>query len=672
MGKGDFAGPAARAAAAAFAKTGDVEGALKPARPAGRRDMDFMFSGMVAAGLVRAGELAHALALAQGLPGEAVRAEVLSFVAAAQADAGKTTEALRTATLTIMTEPSGDGVWYPLLAAWAQAKAGDTGGAITTVRRIEDKKDRDRTLYAVAMAQVGAGDLSGAIETANSLAGQTIKGLELWNFALYQGGAGKLTAALDTPGIQLFGPMDLKAALLGAVAATQAKQGNVGEAKRIASLLLEGASTADEDIRGSWLTSAVAAQARIGDAERALDIARSIGDPAARAKALAQATRAAAQAGDLAAAGRFADLALSTAASLNDSESRFAAVWAAANSGQTATALDVARRIRRNDRGYALLLAAAVRAEAGDVTGATTLAKNLIGEEDVEIVLRRIAAVQAKAGDSAAAIRSLARERDAASGSYRALQEVAKSESELGSQADARDTLAKAVLAAANVKDPAERADALVEVARSQAGIGATAAARKTAALALGAAKDDKLDHRQRDIVIALARLLAELDDRAGARTDLAPLRDAAAAFANADCRAEALAAVAQAQIRTGDAAEARRTLAIALEAVSEIAQSPRCLQYAEATERQSQMLIAVAKAQAEMGDAGAAGESISRAIGMAQTLTDPAKRANVLGDIAEAQALMGAVAAAHGTAALALDAAASLSDPPPREAALL
>jgi tetratricopeptide (TPR) repeat protein len=648
---------------------------------------------MVAAALVHAGDQTRALQVANGVADPEKRGSVLTFVALAQARSGDMAAARETAALPGVTQDA------KFLIAWLQAAAGDEATAIATARRLEDEGDRNIALYLIATHQVEAGDLSGAISTA-VLIDQAASGGKDFRLALYYGAIGDFAAALDT-----FEP-GFRPAVLGAVAAAQAKAGNAAAARQTASLILQTAATVEEPHRTAWLQVAAVTQARLGSPQAALDIVGTIRNPVWRASTLADAAHALARAGDLPQAKRFAGLTLGTAMGITgtadeDKGSLAAALinatLASASAGDVAMAVAIAQRIANpSNRSSALFAAALVRLESGDVPGALSLVASMTDEQDAMQVAQEIAHLQSSAGDHATALQSLGPviaaaldvpNADDGGERVRRLREIAAHQVELGDAELGRNILARAVDATASIDDRWSRVTALLDVAEDQAGIGATEDASKTAmtALNLAAATAESrgmndlppefTDSNQRIgcIVPEMGRFLTGPADAERASRDLMQLFESATGIAAPHCRAEMLIAVERAQFRIGDLLAAHDTLAAALHAAKQISNSqPDMVSAAHATEIQVKILVEIAKAQFEIHDAQAAEQSLEGAIGIARSIGFPEKVANVLGDIAKAQASIGAKAAAWNTAALGLEGASDLSDVPSRVAIYL
>jgi len=682
-------------AAAASIDVQDLDTGLETARAIYAHSDNGVGLTMVAAALVHAGDQTHALQVANGVIDPKKRAGLLSFVALALAQSGDIAAARGTAALSPVTQ----GTDSPI--AWLQATLGDEASAIATARQIKDNNDRDVALYLIAARQVETGDLSGAISTAESIDPATRN----YNFdlAYYYGATGNLAAALDISDPRLC----LRAAVLGAVAAAQAKAGEPAAAQQTASLILQTAATVDEQNRAAWLGAAAVTQTRLGNTQAALDIVGTIADPAERAGILAQAAHALARAGDLPQAKRFAGLTLGTAMGIADpgdykDGALSAAVLASASAGDIAMAAAIAQRIAdRSSQAGALSRAALVRLESGDVAGARWLVAGMTDGEDAMQAAQEIAHLQSDAGDHAVAMQSLGPAIAAAldvpdtdDGKERVsrLRQVATHQAQLGDAELARDILSKAVEAATDVDDrwwrvtallDWSRVTALLDVAEDQAGIGATEDARKTGLTALDLAAATAASRGMNDLVTDLSnqpvgdtivarmgRFLTDPAEAARASRDLMQLFESASAIVTADCRAELLIAVERAQFRIGDVVAAQHTMAVALQAAKEISHSQRCR--GDAATIQIEILVEIAKAQFEIHDAQAARQSFDDAIGIARSIDYPETRAYFLGEIAKAQASIGATAAAWNTAALGLEAAPNLSDASSRAAVYL
>ena len=677
-------------AAAASIDAQDLDTGLETARAIYAHSDNGVGLTMVAAALAHTGDQTHALQVANGVIDPKKRAGLLSFVALALAQSGDIAAARATAALS----PVAQGADSPI--AWLQASLGDEASAIATARQIKDHNDRDVALYLIATRQVETGDLSGAISIAESIDPAT----PTYNFGLayYYGATGNLAAALDISDPRLC----LRAAVLGAVAAAQAKAGDPAAARQTASLILQTAATLDEQNRAAWLGAAAVAQTRLGNPQAALDIVGTIADPAERAGILAQAAHALARAGDLPQAKRFAGLTLGTAMGIADpgdykDGALSDAVFASANAEDTAMAAAVAGRIAdRSVQAGALSRAALVRLEFGDVAGARSLVAGMTDGKDAIEAAQDIAHLQSDAGDHAAAMQSLGAviasalnvpDTNDGKERVRRLREVATDQAQLGNAELAREILSKAVEAATDVDDrwwrvtallDWSRVTALLDVAEDQAGIGAIEDARKTGMTALDLAAATAASRGMNDLVADLSsqpvgdtivarmgRFLTGPAEAARASRDLMQLFESASTVVTVDCRLELLIPVARAQFRIGAVVAAQHTMAAALEAAKEISNS-QCWG-GDAATIQIEILVEIAKAQFEIHDAQAAGKSFDDAIDIARSIaapkTDPERRAYFLGEIAKAQASTGATAAAWHTAALGLEGASDLSD---------
>jgi tetratricopeptide (TPR) repeat protein len=195
---------------------------------------------------------ATALEIARSFKSELGRAEALSAIATAQAQAGNLSTALEIAR-SIEDKESCAEAFHAITTA--QAQAGDLSTALEAARSIEDKERRAFALSAIATAQVQTGDKGKAREIC-ATALETARSIE---------------------------DKERRAFALSAIATAQVQTGDKGKAREICATALEAArSIEDKERRGLALRIVARAQAQTGDLPTALEIAfssRLIGYP---------------------------------------------------------------------------------------------------------------------------------------------------------------------------------------------------------------------------------------------------------------------------------------------------------------------------------------------------------------------------------------------------------
>lgn len=669
---GGWSGEAKAAAAAALARTGDVDAALEMVwKVDANGDSNGIALVMVGTALVRAGAAPEALDLANGAADADDRREALSFVAAALADKGEMKAARHAASLVVEAAKMDKNDGSLFFAAWAQAKAGDVAGAVTTANMIEDEKHRALASFWIATAQIEAGDFSPAIELADQMSGHDIKGEDILLRMFYRGVAADFDDVVNA-WWQVVESVDLGVLLLSEVAIAQAKAGRSDEAKRTARHALELAQAMQGRDRDGSLLVAIVAQAYVGDTAAAHSSAKLIEDSSLGVAALDLSARMLALRGDAIEAQHFGDLAVSAASRIEPQDQRKwsrprGLAFAHAVAGRIPMAIEMIRKLGAEEREFTLFQVALALVETGDISGALVVAKGLSGDDEHRSLARRVALLLAKAGQLSSARRLIASEFEQAlriedkSDRTDVLRALADLQAQFGTVGAARETLAAAATAPSKGLFGGYHTAPLFDILRAQIALGAAEDARRTAGL-ISDVWRDMTDHcYDLDSVIDLARFAADLEDRIMAGDMLADLSDRAAGIPLASCRAPALAAVAEAQSSLGEGDLARRTLAAVIPAASAERDIQCC----------PDILVDLSKAQSAIGDATAARATIDRGLAVADSIVDQVDRIRLLLRIAEAQSAMGEVPAAQRTFLHALTAADGLTDPGERVTAL-
>ena len=307
----------------------------------------------------------------------------------------------------------------------------------------------------------------------------------------------------------------------------------VGTQVNIAGVQLEA-----NDTQGAKLTLALA-----------LKTAQEIDEAMWRGYALSDIAAAQAKAGEQQAARKtFAD-ALKAAQEIDDTRFRGYALETIASTQDTSSI--VLRSI------------AAAQAKAGNVANALKTARNIDEATWRGYALRHIAVTQAKAGNVIDALK-ITQEIDDASPRASALKDIAAAQAKAGEQQAATRTFADALKAAQEIDDARSHASALNNIAAAQAKAGEQQAATRTFADALKAAQeiDDAWFRASalQDIAIAQTKARNVVDVLKTTR-----------GIDDAGSRASVLKNIAAAQAKAGEPQAASRTFAAAFDAAQDI-----------------------------------------------------------------------------------------------------
>jgi hypothetical protein len=453
--------------------------------------------------------LTRALAASEDITDPFRRTQTVAEIAEAQAAAGDS-QAAR-ASLARATSFAKD-IDEDALRSWAlhdiglaYVKADDLAAAEATAESIRDTALHDVVLAAVVDSRRGARDVEGAVATARRMRDAARQGQTLRTIAMLQASEGQFSEALITA-------RSIQHALanglaLGDIAAAMARDNNPTEA------LLLVARIRDAQARSRGFAEIAAAQASIGDFRGAVTTAARADDKLARAEALARIA------------------AVRVGAAPDEAHEMFS------------QSLALATRVRASASRRCSTLVEIARAQlaAGDRAGFnSTLDRvfadlpNVKGDSMRLDLLTRIAPLQARAGDYAAAFSTAMRIED---GSLRPLlvRDVATSQAEKGDVA------------------------------------GAVAAARK-------------LDDRPAAVaaLFGILRAQSQAHDAEGARETLGATLEAVRVIGSAELRAGALGSLAAARVLEGDveAAQAMFTEAMNTAAAMDPGQ-PRAAVYA-------------------------------------------------------------------------------------------
>jgi len=315
-------------------------------------------------------------------------------------------------------------------------------------------------------------------------------------------------------------------------------------------------------------------------------------------------------------------------------------------------------------KGHWCAQTAVAQSTIGDIEGAQVTAARITGENDREAAYAGIALAQAKAGDSKGANRSIELGRPAWKlRDWRFIAydhvHIADAQVQGGHMAEARQSLAKALVAASQIGN--EGGDVYAFIAAAQLRAGDIAGAKATAAqISWKPAKDSSY------------RGIATAQARAG---NLAEAKATLAQVSGPRCRADAYQELAKAQSQAGDAAGAHQSRQEAINAASQIdepsfkkdafckiaraqmnardaAGARQTLRHAKAAAPQinnkddrSNAYCEIAKLQAEAGDMTEATATVAQ-------ITNEFQKAEARNSIAAAQVKIGDVAAARATAA--------------------
>lgn len=202
------------------------------------------------------------------------------------------------------------------LAAVFWQDAGDMTGALKTAGLIRNADYKNQALRSIAIASARAGDISGAQEVAGLIKQSSEKDLALHSIAKAQAGEGDITAALKT--VSLIQDGIEKQQALTSIVESQAKSGDIDGAQRTANL------NPGADDKADAFKCFAQAQAEIGNFKAALGAADLISDPASKSEALSSIATAQEREGLFKDAKATFALALRTADSIKNPETK---VW---------------------------------------------------------------------------------------------------------------------------------------------------------------------------------------------------------------------------------------------------------------------------------------------------------------------------------------------------------
>lgn len=401
-------------------------------------------------------------------------------------------------------------------------------------------------------------------------------------------------AACEPPGAVM------RTMALGEIARAQAEAGDQAGAGKTAALAVETALAVTDDTRGMALGAAAVARTRVGDAGGALALAEGIAEPRDRALVFVLIALVQADAGNEVGAAASLDGAFDAAETISNAGDRglFRALagWAQAEVGDAIGARDSLAEIANPGiRAETLAWVSEVQAEAGDTPAAleTALAIEDVagGDAGVLIVIAKAIAVDLHRALDSLILRPEVRPR------VRALIRVAAAQAKAGDSADADRTFDMALEEARAIEDSGERARALAAVAGVRSGPGAVFARRSLPGFRGVEGNADLYTYKA--AVSGDAWATAELLQIA-----LDPDADPDKPPVDPD-RVWLIARLAAALADAGDKAEAEATAALALEIVAGLGPEDRSLP-----------LLFIAAAQARAGD-------IEGALATAQQIAD-------------------------------------------------
>jgi tetratricopeptide (TPR) repeat protein len=400
--------------------------------------------------------LTRALAASEDITDPFRRTQTVAEIAEAQSAAGDSTAARasleRAAGLVKNIDEDALRSWALHDIGLAYVKADDLDAAETTAESIRDTALHDVVLAAVVDGRRGARDVEGALTTARRMRDVARQGQTLRTIAMLQSAEGHFSDALVTAR-SIQHPL-ANALALGDIAAAMARDNNPTEA-----LLLVG-RIRDSQARSRGFAEIAAGQATIGDYRGAVATAAQADDKLARAEALA----------------RIASVRVGTAP--EEAHEMFTQSLALATGG----------RASASRRCSTLVEIARAQLAAGDHVGFTSTLERVFAElpavkgEAMKLdLLTRIAPLQARAGDYAAAFSTAMRVED---GSLRPLlvRDVATSQAEKGD-------IAGAVAAARKLDDRPAAAAALFGILRVQSEAHDAAGMRETLGVTLQAVR---------------------------------------------------------------------------------------------------------------------------------------------------------------------------------------
>lgn len=415
--------------------------------------------------------------------------------------------------------------------------------------------------------------------------------------------------------------------------------------------------------RDSTLKEIAKSQAKSGDFNGSLTVARAINSQTNRCQALGEIAASEAKAGDFSSA-------LVAAHTIDDkrcfAEALRAIAEEQANAGDVeaarrnfASAIDAAHAIdNTQDRARALSTIGESLGIAGEVdTGRQVFASSIAAAKSVDSseertkILQEVCNNAAKVKDFSSA---LAAAQAINSGQERAevLAAIAEIQAKAGDDEAARQTFASACTSAQHI-DVLVRPHALRKIAERQFRVGQVEAARQSfsSALASAQAMDIFRVEAARNIIVSQAE--------AG---DLSNALECARTISDEECQADALRGIAEYQEKAGEFEAAQRSLAFALDASRGTRSSAT----------RGEVLRALAECQAKAGAVELARQTFTAASTSAQAIWNSLDRAHALRKIGESAATTGEVHVAGGAFASAVDAARTIEDVQPRSNALM
>lgn len=388
----------------------------------------------VARKLAEIGDFTSALQIAANLADlPASQAEAYGWIAGVQVANADIAGALKTASLSADGQPAKDDA---LLHIVGSQIASDHGGALETIARIHDPRNRDLARLIVARFQARANDVPGALKTAESIQDADLQGSARDAIVYVQVAAGDLAGAINTA--ILIPAVWNGNAVLQHISITQARKGDIDGAlktaalynngselpSRIAKVQAEGGDLAgalntvsliekgekDHYTRGMVQTAFARGQMTRGDAggvkktlASARQSAKLVTDSDRKETVLGQIALILAESGDVAGALALAGQ-IQSASSKEGTQSDIAVVQA--KGGDVAGALKTVDRIQFSDdynKGALLSRVAEIQAKSGKIAGALRTAGLIRSAFNKAAARRIVAELQVKRGDLAGA-----------------------------------------------------------------------------------------------------------------------------------------------------------------------------------------------------------------------------------------------------------------------------
>lgn len=294
-----------------------------------------------------------------------------------------------------------------------QASCADVAGARDTLAAIVDPDERDAVSLAVVSAQLTAGELPEATQVAEAIVDSVTMSEAQRMVALAHARRGRMSEARD---IAAHIPDFLVRAMASAdIAALHA---DIGNAQALNNARLIARNTPNARQRDVALSYVAGVQAQSGDVRGALATSNAIKDGTSKAYALTRIAGARTDTADAAAIPELLDRALSTARRAKPTAATPAVLCEIAHGyvlrgelAQARRALDDAYTIATSKRGLRYSAAtvekiARLRARAGDIAGALTIAAGVADGSVRALLVHDILAVQAEKDDVTGAIRT--------------------------------------------------------------------------------------------------------------------------------------------------------------------------------------------------------------------------------------------------------------------------